>query len=101
MATFFSSYWVSGLMVVWLIAIWFHLNHGFWSALQTLGLDNSRWFPRLKVIGLIVTTLILLTFLVVVVYFNLIYNGPASMLQAPQTQQVVEQAAQTVTAMLR
>ena len=25
------------LYVIWIVAIWFHLSHGFWSALQTVG----------------------------------------------------------------
>ena len=29
------------LYLIWLCAIWFHLSHGFWSALQTLGWSAS------------------------------------------------------------
>ena len=57
------------LYVIWLVAIWFHLSHGFWSAMHTLGVSGKIWFNRWKVIGLIYTTLLMLGFLVVVLAF--------------------------------
>ncbi len=58
------------LYLVWLICLWFHLTHGFWSALQTLGWNNQVWFERWKLIGNVYTTLVVLGFSVVVlVYF--------------------------------
>ena len=38
------------LYVIWLVAIWFHLSHGFWSAMQTLGWNGKVWFCRWKAI---------------------------------------------------
>ena len=55
------------LYIVWFIAIWFHLTQGFWSAFQTMGLNGKTWFPRLKCIANIVSTLIFLGFAAVVV----------------------------------
>ena len=57
------------LYIVWLAALWFHLTHGFWSALQTLGLSGKTWFCRWKMIGIIYVTLLMLGFLVVVLAF--------------------------------
>ena len=57
------------LYIIWLCAIWFHLSHGFWSAIQTFGWNGKTWFCRWKVIGLIYTTLLMLGFLVVVLAF--------------------------------
>lgn len=57
------------LYIVWLAALWFHLTHGFWSALQTLGWNGKTWFCRWKVIGIAYTTLLMLGFLVVVLWF--------------------------------
>ena len=57
----------SVLYVVWLAALWFHLTHGFWSAMQTLGWNNKVWFCRWKAIGCVIVTLIILGFLAVVV----------------------------------
>lgn len=57
------------LYVIWIVAIWFHLTHGFWSAMQTLGVSGKIWFCRWKLIGFIYTTLLMLGFLVVVLAF--------------------------------
>jgi succinate dehydrogenase / fumarate reductase cytochrome b subunit len=57
------------LYIIWLVAIWFHLSHGFWSAMQTLGWSGKTWFCRWKTIGIIYTTLLMLGFLVVVLAF--------------------------------
>ena len=57
------------LYIVWLVALWFHLTHGFWSAMQTLGWSGKTWFCRWKVIGNIYTTLLILGFVVVVLAF--------------------------------
>ena len=35
------------LYLVWLAALWFHLTHGFWSALHTLGWNNQIWFEQI------------------------------------------------------
>ena len=50
------------LYVVWFAAVWFHVNHGFWSALQTLGLNNSIWFKRLKFLSVLLSSVIFLMF---------------------------------------
>ena len=55
------------LYILWFVAIWFHLTHGFWIAFQSAGLDNKTWFPRLKCCANIVSTLIFLGFAAVVV----------------------------------
>lgn len=57
------------LYIVWLVALWFHLTHGFWSALQTLGWNNQVWFNRWRCVGNVVVTLIILGFMAVVVYY--------------------------------
>ena len=57
------------LYIIWLVAIWFHLTHGFWSAMQTFGWSGKIWFKRWKCIGNIYVTLLLLCFLVVVLAF--------------------------------
>lgn len=62
------------LYLVWLAALWFHLNHGIWSALQTVGLNNKKWFPRLKIISTVYTTVIILMFAIVAVLFCLGYT---------------------------
>ncbi len=68
---YFSFWWVALGYVIWLVALWFHLNHGFWSALQTVGWNNEKWLPRLQCIGKMISTLTVLMFLAVVVVFYL------------------------------
>ena len=57
------------LYVIWLVAIWFHLTHGFWSAMQTFGWSGKTWLDRWKMIGMVYSTLLMLAFLVVVLAF--------------------------------
>jgi len=63
------------LYLVWLFALWFHLTHGVWSALHTMGLSSNIWLPRIKVIGNIVATIVVLMFAAVVVYYLGMYIG--------------------------
>lgn len=63
----FSNIVICLVYLVWFAAIWFHLTHGFWSAFQTMGLNGKTWFPRLKCIANIVSTVICLGFAAVVV----------------------------------
>ena len=57
------------LYIVWLVAIWFHLSHGFWSAMRTFGWSGKIWLKRWMCIGNIYVTLLFLAFLVVVLAF--------------------------------
>ena len=57
------------LYVIWLVAIWFHLSHGFWSAIQTVGWSGNVWFKRWRIIGNVYITAVMLMFLVVVLGF--------------------------------
>ncbi len=63
----FGKWWVVALYIVWFVALWFHLTHGFWSMFQTVGWNGSTWFKRVKVIGIIVATIICLAFVAVAI----------------------------------
>ena len=65
----FSQWYYVVLYIVWLAALWFHLSHGFWSALQTLGWNGKTWQNRWQVIGNIYVTLLVLGFVAVVLTF--------------------------------
>ena len=67
-ATFQTRVYVI-LYVIWIVALWYHLSHGFWSAMQTIGINGKVWFNRWKVIGTVYVTLLMLAFLVVVLAF--------------------------------
>ena len=71
----FINYYFQGnavitvLYLIWYVALWFHLTHGFWSAFQTIGWDNQIWLGRLKCIANVFATIIFLGFAVVVIAF--------------------------------
>ncbi|MCR5017229.1 MAG: succinate dehydrogenase cytochrome b subunit [Bacteroidales bacterium] len=58
----FSKWWILALYLVWFFFIWLHMNHGFWSMFQSIGWNNKKWLPRLRVIGIVVSTLIIMLF---------------------------------------
>ena len=47
----FSQMWTLPVYVIGLVALWFHMTHGFWSSLQSLGASNGKWIPRLRTLG--------------------------------------------------
>ena len=71
----FSCPVFTALYVIWLIALWFHLTHGFWSAMQTMGWSGKVWFCRWKTIGVIYSTILVLMFLVVALAFACGWGG--------------------------
>jgi len=66
----FSQWYNVVLYLIWIAAIWFHLNHGFWSAFQTIGWNNKVWQSRLQSVSLWYTTLLCLGFAAVVILFG-------------------------------
>lgn len=48
----FSELWYVALYVFAMIAMGFHLYHGFQSGFQTLGFDHNRYFPAIKFLSL-------------------------------------------------
>lgn len=59
------------LYLLWFYALWLHLTHGMWSAMQTLGLNSRNWFDRWRIIGNVWSTIVILMFAFVAVYFAL------------------------------
>ncbi|MBE6229034.1 MAG: succinate dehydrogenase cytochrome b subunit [Bacteroidales bacterium] len=71
----FKPLWVVIVYLVWFVALWLHINHGFWSALHTLGLNNSIWMKRWKVVSLVVSTLLVVVFIAVALKAYFVANG--------------------------
>ena len=67
LTTVFGNLFNIIVYIIWFVAVWFHLCHGFWSMFQTVGWSGSVWMKRLKVIGVIVATIICLMFVTVAV----------------------------------
>lgn len=72
-ATFSHAIFVV-IYLVWFGAIWFHLSHGFWSALQTIGWNNQVWFNRWKLIGRIWVSIVCGIFALTVIIFFIKYG---------------------------
>ncbi|MDR0429021.1 MAG: succinate dehydrogenase cytochrome b subunit [Tannerellaceae bacterium] len=68
---YFSQPLIAVLYLVWYVALWFHLTHGFWSAIQTIGWSNAIWLKRWQVISNILATVICLGFAFVTIVFFL------------------------------
>lgn len=58
----FAQPWTLIVYGIGFLALWFHLNHGFWSMFQSIGWNNTNWMPRLKKIGLWWTTIVIALF---------------------------------------
>ena len=75
----FINYYFQGnavitvLYLIWYVALWFHLTHGFWSAIQTIGWSNTIWMNRWECISKIVATVICGLFAIITIIFFL--NG--------------------------
>lgn len=66
---YFSQLWVVIAYLIWYVALWFHLTHGVWSAIHTIGWNNHVWMNRLKVISNVVATLIFWGYAFVTLFF--------------------------------
>ncbi len=67
MPSVFGNIWSLALYVIWFCALWFHLTHGFWSAFQSIGINNSKWLNRWRIISYFYATLIFFGFLTIAI----------------------------------
>jgi succinate dehydrogenase / fumarate reductase, cytochrome b subunit len=67
----FSQLWLVILYVISMIALAFHLAHGFKSAFQTFGLNHVRYNGLIRAVGLIFAILIPAAFAMIPVYVYL------------------------------
>ncbi|HRF69256.1 MAG TPA: succinate dehydrogenase cytochrome b subunit [Muribaculum sp.] len=66
----FSCVWTPIVYIIGFVALWFHMNHGFWSMFQSIGWDNATWLPRLKTIACWWTTIVIALFIAQAVVFT-------------------------------
>ena len=78
----FGKWWMVAIYIVWFVALWFHLTHGFWSAFQSIGWSNKVWQARLECLGKAVATLLVVLLSVTAIVACLVANGviPGSVL---------------------
>ena len=65
----FQNPWISGLYIVGMIGLAYHLLHGFQSSFQTLGFEHKKYTPVLKVLGIIFSILVPALFALMPLYF--------------------------------
>ena len=70
----FGCIWTPVVYIIGFAALWFHMNHGFWSMFQTIGWDNTIWIPRLKKIGAWWTGIVIALFVAQAVVFTINSN---------------------------
>ena len=64
----FAQPWIVVVYVISMVALAFHLLHGFWSAFQTLGLNHRKYTPLIKAVGAVISIAVPLAFAVIPVY---------------------------------
>ena len=67
----FSEVWTPIVYIIGFVALWFHMNHGFWSMFQTAGWNNDTWLPRLKKVSLVWTSIVVGLFTIQAVWFTI------------------------------
>jgi succinate dehydrogenase / fumarate reductase cytochrome b subunit len=70
----FTQVWYVALYVICMIALAFHLFHGFQSAFQTFGINHHRYTPVIKVIGVGVFAIIIPALFAAMPLFFLLNN---------------------------
>ena len=70
--TAFSQLWYSAIYVVAMILLGTHLNHGFQSAFQSMGLRHKKYTPAIKKAGTAFAVIMTLGFISFPIYFYII-----------------------------
>lgn len=66
----FQEWWTPVVYIIGFIALWFHLNHGFWSMFQSIGWNGQTWLPRLKKIACWWTSIVVALFIAQAIVFT-------------------------------
>lgn len=66
----FSQLWTLPVYIIGLVALWFHMTHGFWSAFQSIGVSNNKWIPRFKTLGNWWSTIVIALFVIQAIVFT-------------------------------
>jgi len=66
----FKEWYTSVIYIIGFVALWFHMNHGFWSMFHTVGWDNNIWIARLKKIACWWSTIVVALFIAQAVVFT-------------------------------
>ena len=70
----FRQVWTLPVYLIAFVALWFHLTHGFWSMMQTVGWNNDVWMKRLKCIGNWWVSIVVVLFMAEAIWFTVEAN---------------------------
>ena len=70
--TAFSEWWYSAIYILAMILLGSHLNHGFQSAFQSVGLRHKKYTPTIKMLGVGFSISITIGFISFPIYFFII-----------------------------
>ncbi|MHA6247339.1 succinate dehydrogenase cytochrome b subunit [Pontibacter sp. CAU 1760] len=65
----FQIWWYVAIYVIAMVALAYHLIHGFQSAFQTLGLDHKKYTPFIQMFGYAFSVIVCLGFAIIPLYF--------------------------------
>jgi succinate dehydrogenase / fumarate reductase cytochrome b subunit len=72
-SVFKNEWWVNPVYLLGLLLLGFHLQHGFASAFNTLGLEHNKYSPLISRAGTLISILVPLGFATMPLYFWLFY----------------------------
>ena len=64
----FAQPWIVIVYLISMVALAFHLMHGFWSAFQTLGLNHRKYTPLIKALGVLFSIAVPIAYAAIPVY---------------------------------
>ncbi len=86
----FENWWTPVIYIIGFVALWFHMNHGFWSMFHTIGWDNNIWLNRLKSIACWWTSIVVLLFTAQAILFTVQANNKFFLTDEALQQQYAE-----------
>ncbi len=66
------------IYIIWVVALWFHLRHGFWSAFQSVGLSNQIWIKRWKCVAKLYAFVVAVIFIAIPIFIMVKYGVDCS-----------------------
>lgn len=86
----FENWWTPVIYIIGFVALWFHMNHGFWSMFHTVGWDNNIWLSRLKNIACWWTSIVVVLFAAQAILFTVQANNKFFLTDEALQQQYAE-----------
>ena len=86
----FQNWWTPVVYIIGFVALWFHMNHGFWSMLQSIGWNGQHWLKRLRKIALWWSSIVIGLFVAQAIVFTVQANKNAYVNNEKLEEQYVE-----------